>query len=153
MEIKAYSKFQRVSPKKARLICREFAGMKAPLALNKLKVQPHKVAKLIYKLVYSAVANAENNFHLKANDLVITKLTADKGPVYKRLWARSHGQSDQIKKPTSHLSVILSDEAKPVVAKPIEKIESKTPVTEQPKPEAKKSVAKTSTKVKTATKK
>lgn len=137
MEVKAYAKSVKVSPKKARLICREFSGKPAKTALAQLQFQPQKSAKLVYKLLHSALANAEHNFNLKSDNLVIARLSADKGPVYKRMWARGRGRADRILKPTSHLTVILQEltPSQPVVEPKVEVAETKKA---SAKPKAKK---------------
>ncbi len=142
MEVKAYSRGQRVSPKKARLICREFVGMPAKAALMKLEVQPQKTARLVYKLLKSAIANAENNFRLKGDDLKIIRLTADKGPSLKRMRPRGRGRADRITKPTSHLTIILLGEAQTAAPKVETKAEAAVVPTTTPEAEVKPETAK-----------
>lgn len=84
-------------------------GLPALEAIEKLRFVPQKAALPIRKLIAGAVAAAQNNFNLKAEDLVIVHLTADKGPSFRRYLMRGRGRADRIMKPTAHLKVILSD--------------------------------------------
>jgi ribosomal protein L22 len=76
---------------------------------------PKKAAGIIYKALNGAVANAENNFNLNGDNLVISKITVDGGPVLKRFRPRARGMAAHIRKKTSHITVVVSDgEVKPV---------------------------------------
>ena len=107
MEVKAYAKYLRISPQKARLITQHFKGKNAQKALEELKLIPQKAAYLLAKLIKSALANAENNFNLKKEDLIISQLVVEEGPSYKRIKPRARGGRDVIKKRTSHIRVVL----------------------------------------------
>lgn len=110
MEVKAVEKYIRISPKKARLVADIVRGQKAVAALATLKFMPKKAAKIIYKALSSAVANATNNAGLDKDSLVITKITVDKGPSLKRFRPRSRGMASALLKRTSHITVIVSSE-------------------------------------------
>ena len=82
--MKAYGKNIRISPKKLRVIAEVVRGEKASEALKFLKFAPKKGADLLYKILHSAVANAENNNGQDASNLYIDTLIINKGIVYKR---------------------------------------------------------------------
>jgi large subunit ribosomal protein L22 len=98
-------RFVRLSPTKARLIAREIQGMNAEEALAALEFTPNKAAKIIAKVVASAVANSE----MDAEDLVITSCRVDQGPVLKRYRPRARGSAFRIRKPTSHIFVEVKE--------------------------------------------
>jgi large subunit ribosomal protein L22 len=98
-------KFIRLSPIKARLIAKEVQGMNAEVALAALEFTPNKAAKIIYKVIASAVANSE----MDAENLVVTSCRIDKGPVLKRFKPRARGSASGIRKPTSHVFVEVSE--------------------------------------------
>lgn len=98
---RALLKYIRVSPIKSRLIAREIQGMNAEEALAALEFTPNKAAKIIYKVVASAVANSGN----EASDCVIASCRIDNGPVLKRFRPRARGMASGIRKPTAHILV------------------------------------------------
>ena len=98
---KAVLKFIRLSPTKARLVAREVQGMNAEVALAALEFTPNKAAKIIAKVIASAVANSGN----EAEDCVITSCRVDNGPVLKRFRPRARGMASGIRKPTAHILV------------------------------------------------
>lgn len=109
MQIKAKAKFVRISPKKVKPLLKDIKGKKTKIVLEALKYSPHKSGQLLYKLIASAVANANNNYNLNKDNLKIKNITADSGPTFKRQWMRSHGSADVRLKRTAHLSVILEE--------------------------------------------
>lgn len=98
---KAILKYIRLSPTKARLIAREIQGMNAELALATLEFTPNKAAKVIYKVVASAVANGNYD----AQNVVIKSCRVDAGPVLRRMTPKARGRGAPIRKPTSHVMV------------------------------------------------
>ena len=80
MEVKSYSKYVRISPKKAREVARILPGKKATEAVSLLKYIPRKAARLLDKTLKSAMANAENNSNLNADDLTIREAIVEEGP-------------------------------------------------------------------------
>ncbi len=112
MEVKASTKFVRVSPKKARLVADLVRGKDINSAFATLRFTPKKSAGIILKTVKSAVANAENNFNLDKKDLVVKSITVNQGPSLKRFRPRSKGMASHILKRTSHITVFVSDENK-----------------------------------------
>ncbi len=105
---KAVLRFIRLSPTKARLIAREVQGMNAELALASLEFMPNKAAKIISKVIASAVANGD----YEPEEVVITSCRVDKGPVLKRFRPRARGRATPIRKPTSHIYVEVAEETK-----------------------------------------
>lgn len=105
---KAILKFIRLSPTKARLIAREVQGMNAEVALASLEFMPNKAAKIISKVIASAVANG----NYEADEVVISSCRVDKGSVLKRFKPRARGRATPIRKPTSHVFVEVSKETK-----------------------------------------
>lgn len=131
MEVKAVEKYIRISPRKARLVADLVRGQNAKKALVTLKFMPKKAAGIVFKAVKSAVANAENNFNLNAEDLVISKITIDNGPTLKRFRPRSKGMASSIRKRTSHITVVVSGEAvAKKAAKPVKENKSEQPKAE-----------------------
>ena len=110
MEARAVAKYIRVSPRKVRLIMDELRGKKVEEALNALTFAPQKSARLVKKLINSAVANAEENSQIDVDTLYIKRLYADEGPTLKRFRPRAMGRASRIRKRTSHLTVILDEE-------------------------------------------
>jgi len=110
MEVKSTYKYARNSPKKARDVARAIQGMPVSEALDALSYTPRKAAELIGKTLKSAVANAENNHELIADDLTIKEATVGDGPTFKRFKPRARGSAGAIRKRTSHLYIILTDE-------------------------------------------
>ena len=102
---RAKLKLIRLSPTKARLVAREIQGMNGELALAKLEFMPNKAAKIISKVVASAIANGDYD----ANEVVISSVRIDKGPVLKRFKARARGMGARITKPTSHIFVEVKE--------------------------------------------
>lgn len=110
MEVQAVEKFIRISPKKARLVADVVRGQNAKKSLTTLAFMPKKGAKVIYKALKSAIANAENNHNLDGDSLVISKISVDSGPTLKRIRPRSKGMASHILKRTSHVTVVVSAE-------------------------------------------
>ena len=108
-EVSAILKGVRISPQKARLVADLIRGKKVDNALNILNFSPKKGAEIIKKVVESAIANAENNNGLSADQLVVKNAIVDGGPTMKRYRPRARGSASPIHKKTSHITVILSD--------------------------------------------
>jgi len=115
MEVRSLYRYARISPLKARDVAREIQGMPVSVALDVLSFTPRKAAHLIGKTLKSALANAENNHELAVDGLVVKEAVVDVGPVFKRYKPRARGSAGPIRKRTSHISIVLTDE--PVAAK------------------------------------
>ncbi len=111
METKAVARYVRISPRKIRLIMDEVRGMRVEDALNKLTFAPQKGARILKKVINSAVANAEQNTNADIDALYIKRIYADEGPTLKRFRPRALGRATRIRKRTSHLTVILDEKS------------------------------------------
>ena len=109
MEAKAVSKFIRISPQKARLVGDNIRGKPVEDAVNILSYTPKKAARLIKKVLNSALANAEQNFSLDVDSLYVKQVSIDEGPTLKRIKPRAMGRANRILKRTSHITVILDE--------------------------------------------
>lgn len=109
MEARAIAKFIRVSPRKARMVVDLVRGKKLEEALAILRYTPNKAADVVTKVVKSAAANAEHNYEMDKDDLVISQIFVDQGPTLKRVMPRAMGRADIIKRKTSHITVVVSD--------------------------------------------
>ena len=110
MQIKSIHRGARISAFKAREVTREIQGLPVAAALDILAFTPRKAAVLISKTLKSAVANAENNNNLRAERLVVKEATVGEGPTFKRFQPKARGSAGPIRKRTSHIRIILTDE-------------------------------------------
>ncbi|PKL36126.1 MAG: 50S ribosomal protein L22 [Spirochaetae bacterium HGW-Spirochaetae-1] len=111
MESLAFSKQNRISASKARLVANEIRGFSLPEAIDVLKAMPQKSASLILKTLYSAGANAKyKNPNINEDKLYIKKITIDGGPTIRRFSPRARGRATRIRKRTSSILIVLSDE-------------------------------------------
>lgn len=110
MEAKAILKYARVSPRKVRRITDLIKGKKAGDALVNLRFLPHSSAKLVAKLLKTAMANAEQKKVADPESMRIVKAVVDQGPTMKRVMPRAMGRADVIKKRTSHIELMLEEE-------------------------------------------
>ncbi len=108
MEAKAVLRFVRVAPRKARLVVDLIRGKSAEEALTILKFTPRHAAKVIEKVLKSAVANAAQKEMGDVDVLWVSKALVDGGPVMKRMEPRAMGRANIIRKRTSHITLILS---------------------------------------------
>jgi len=107
----ARARFVRVSARKARLVLDQIRGKPVAEALATLEYTPRAAARLVEKVLRSAVANAEHNHQVRnLDDLRVVQAIADGGPVLKRVQPRAMGRAFGIKHRTSHLTIGVSDE-------------------------------------------
>lgn len=111
MEVRAISKYVRISPQKVRKMIGAVKGKNVEAGLVILKFMPQKAAGIVEKVVRSALANANQNSDIDVDSLVIRNITADQGPTLKRFRARARGRGTRILKRTSHITVILAEES------------------------------------------
>jgi large subunit ribosomal protein L22 len=104
----AVARFVRVTPMKARRVVDLVRGLGVDDALATLKFAPQAAASTVYKVVDSAVANAEGTEHLSRDDLVVAKAFVDEGPTLKRHRPRAQGRATRIDKRTSHITVVVA---------------------------------------------
>ncbi len=109
MESRAIARYQRVSPRKARLVARNVQGMAVEDALNLLLFTPNKPAGIIYGVMRSALANAGQIGGMDPDNLVVKEVMVNEGPAWKRFMPRAQGRATRIRKRTSHITVILSE--------------------------------------------
>ncbi len=109
MEVKATARFQRISPRKTRQVIDLIRGKDVAEASALLHHTPRKAADFIAKVLKSAVANAEHNEDLLTDNLYVHQAFVDQGPGMKRIKPRAYGQRDIMKRPTSHITVILKE--------------------------------------------
>ncbi|MDX6293011.1 MAG: large subunit ribosomal protein [Kribbellaceae bacterium] len=121
----AVARFVRVTPMKARRVVDLVRGMGVDDALATLKFAPQAAAATVYKVVDSAVANAESTEHLSRTDLVVAKAYVDEGPTLKRHRPRAQGRATRIDKRTSHITVVVAPRVEVEPAKPAGKSDSK----------------------------
>ncbi len=109
MEVKASAKEVRVAPRKTRLVAENIKSQPVDVALNQLKFSPKKPAKHLYKVLYSAVSNAENETNLDIDNLYVKRVQIDEGPTWKRIRPRAMGRATRILKRTSHIKIIVDE--------------------------------------------
>ena len=109
MESKAVAKFVRITPRKVRVVLDLIRGKNVAEAFAILKFTPKAGAVVVEKVLRSAVANAENNYDMDVDKLVIKTAFADDGPTMKRIHPRSRGQAFKFLKRTSHVTIVVDE--------------------------------------------
>ncbi len=109
MESLAKLRNVRLSPRKARLVIDMVRGKGIQDAMNILQVSPQKTAPILSKLLKSAVANAEQSGVSDVDQLFVKTVMVDQGPVLKRFMPRAQGRASRIRKPTSHITVVVDE--------------------------------------------
>jgi large subunit ribosomal protein L22 len=109
VEVRSVQRHIRMSPQKVRLVLDVVRGKNAREALAILKFLPQRAARPVAATIRSAVANAENNFNMDPDELVITRCAADEGRTLKRWRPRARGRVNQILKRSSHITVIVAE--------------------------------------------
>ncbi len=112
METKASAKYIRVSPRKARLVVDLIRGKDVAYAQQILEYSPKAAARVVSKVLNSAIANAEHNNGLNPDELFVSRAFVDEGPTLKRFRPRAMGRATRINKRTSHITLVL-DEREP----------------------------------------
>src|SRR3982750_1350626 len=110
MQIRAIYRNAHISAFKCREVTREIQGLPVAAALDLLTFTPRKAARLIEKTLKSAIANAENNNQLRADRLVVQEAGGGGGPRPRRFQPKAGGSAGPIRKRTSHIRKILTDE-------------------------------------------
>lgn len=112
-EVKAKARFIQISPQKVRLVVNAVRGMSAQEALDTLRFMPQRAAEPVFKLVQSAVANAEQNYGLEIDELVISRIFADEGPRHRKApyggRFAGRGRFRPIIRRSSHITVVLAE--------------------------------------------
>lgn len=109
MEIKAFARYIRMSPRKVRLVSDIVRGMDVKAAVLQLTFIRKHAAKPVLKLLQSAMANAEHNHKMESGKLFIKSITVDGGPVLKRFRPRAMGRAAPIRKRSSHINIVLDE--------------------------------------------
>jgi large subunit ribosomal protein L22 len=113
MQVTSTYRYARISAFKAREVTREIQGHSASEALDLLAFSPKKAALIVKKTLKSAIANAENNAELKVDTLLVKEAVVGEGPTFKRFRARARGGASPLRKRTSHIRIVLSDDLIP----------------------------------------
>lgn len=114
MEVKAYARYIRMSPRKVKLVIDLIRGKDVITAGTILRFATRAAAKPVLKLLNSAIANAKHNFKLDESKLFVKKIMADQGPTLKRFRPRAFGRAAGIKKRSTHITIVLDEIVKPV---------------------------------------
>ncbi len=109
METRAVAKYIRISPQKARLVADTIRGMNAGQAVDTLRFMPKKGARIIKKVLESALANADQNSSVDVDALYVKEIFIDGGPMLKRFSPRAMGRATRILKRTSHITVVVDE--------------------------------------------
>jgi len=109
MKVRAQAKYVRQSPYKVRRVLDLVRGLPVQEAEDVLRLTQRGATEPITKVLKSAVANAEHNHALDADDLVVAEAYADEGPTLKRFRPRARGRATRIRKRTSHITIVVSD--------------------------------------------
>lgn len=109
MEVSAKLTFIRITPRKARLVADQIRGKAVDRALEILTFSPKKAARVIKRVLESAIANAEHNEGADIDELKVEKIFVDDGPTHRRFRARAKGRAAPVLKRTSHITVVVSD--------------------------------------------
>ncbi len=109
MEVIAHARKLTISPRKVRLVAGLVRGLNVDIAVAQLKFLNKVSSVPVRKLIDSAVANAVHNFKLNPDRLFIKAITVDEGPVLKRMRPRAMGRGADIKKRTSHMTIVLDE--------------------------------------------
>ena len=109
MEVAAKLRNATISAQKMRLVADQIRGLPVEKALNTLEFSPKKAARIIKKVLESAIANAEHNEGADIDELKVSTIFVDEAATAKRMRPRAKGRGDRILKRTSHVTVKVSD--------------------------------------------
>jgi large subunit ribosomal protein L22 len=108
-EAKSIARFVRIAPRKAQLVIDLIRGKQVGEAIAILRHTPRSASPIVEKVLNSAIANAEHNYSLDPNSLVISQAYVNQGPTMKRFRPRAMGRASRINKRTSHITVVVSE--------------------------------------------
>lgn len=106
----ATAKTVRIAPRKARLVLELIKGKSAAEAMAILQFIPRSGSPIVAKVLKSAIANAEHNYDLDSQSLVVSEAYVNEGPTLKRFRPRAKGSASPINKRTSHITIVVSEE-------------------------------------------
>jgi len=109
MKVRAHTRYVRQSPYKVRRVLDLVRGLPVEEAEHVLRLTNRSAATPIAKTLKSAVANAEHNFALDADELIVAEAFADEGPTLRRFKPRARGRATRIDKRTSHITIVVAD--------------------------------------------
>ncbi|GIP55760.1 MULTISPECIES: 50S ribosomal protein L22 [Paenibacillaceae] len=109
MEAKAHARSIRIAPRKVQLVVDLIRGKQVGEAIAILRHTPKAASPVVEKLLNSAIANAEHNYSLDVNKLVISQAYVNQGPTMKRFRPRAMGRASRINKRTSHITLVVSE--------------------------------------------
>ena len=109
MEAKAHLRYARISPRKVKIVLDLIRGKDAGTAMAILKNTRRGASEYLIKLLGSAVANAENNFHMDSSKLYVSECFVNAGPTLKRIMPRAKGSADRLLKRTCHITIVLAE--------------------------------------------
>lgn len=109
MEAKAVAKQVRIAPRKVKLVVDLIRGKAVGEAVSILKLTPKRASLIVEKLLNSAIANAEHNYEMEPDNLIVSKIYVDEGVTLKRFRPRAMGRASRINKRSSHITVVLSE--------------------------------------------
>ncbi len=112
MQVSAILRHARISPQKCRLVADMVRGQQVGQALAVLAYTPKKGARIVRKVLESAIANAEQNLGADIDELKVSRIEVDAAPVAKRFHARAKGRGNRIVKRLSHIKVTVADRAR-----------------------------------------
>ncbi|MBW1676736.1 MAG: 50S ribosomal protein L22 [Deltaproteobacteria bacterium] len=110
MEVKTVARYVRISSTKVRKVARAVKGKPVEDGLSALGFMPHRSARVLGKIIRSAVANAEQKPDIEVDNLSIANIVVNQGPSLKRFRPRAMGRATRILKRTSHITVVLAEE-------------------------------------------
>ncbi|GBF12042.1 50S ribosomal protein L22 [Tepidibacillus infernus] len=109
MQAKAVARYVRIAPRKVSLVLDLIRGKKVGEAIAILRHTPKAASPVIEKVLNSAIANAEHNYNMNVEELVVSEAYANQGPTLKRFRPRAMGRASRINKRTSHITVVLTE--------------------------------------------
>ncbi|HIW13655.1 MAG TPA: 50S ribosomal protein L22 [Candidatus Salinicoccus stercoripullorum] len=109
MQAKAVAKTVRIAPRKARMVLDLIRGKEVGEAIAILNLTNKRTSPVVEKVLKSAVANAEHNYDMDIDSLVVSEAYADEGPTLKRFRPRAQGRATKINKRTSHITIVVSE--------------------------------------------
>ncbi|MBE9580981.1 MAG: 50S ribosomal protein L22 [Proteobacteria bacterium] len=109
MEVRAVAKYVRISPTKVRRVAIAIKGKPVEDALNLLGYMPQRSAKILAKVIRSAVANADQKPDIDVDSLSVSNIAVNQGPSLKRFRPRAMGRATKILKRTSHVTIVLAE--------------------------------------------
>jgi large subunit ribosomal protein L22 len=111
MDAKAVIRYTRMSPRKARIVANMIRGKDIDEAMAILRLQQRKAAKVMRKLLVSAIANAHTNHQLEVDNLVVKTVLVDGGPILKRWMPRAMGRANRMNRRTAHVTIVVGEQA------------------------------------------